>query len=90
MRIWQDLAGASPATTFHDFTSLAGRKRSADHVSSMAICVTGRMPALITPSQPMSRVMSVLTFELFFGYENHSNPPGFKACFAVGSVGGID
>src|SRR5215467_7577097 len=52
---------------FPDFTSLVGRKRSADQVSSMAIWVTGRMPAAMRASQPMSRVISVFMFELFFG-----------------------
>jgi hypothetical protein len=52
---------------FPDFTSLVGRKRSADQVSSMAIWVTGRMPAAMRASQPISRVISVFMLELFFG-----------------------
>src|SRR5437868_3601000 len=67
------------------FTSDIGRKRNADHTSSIDISVTGLHPASKTASQPISRVISVVTFELFFGYDIHSNPPALTALIAIGA-----
>lgn len=44
-----------------------GRKRSADQVSSIETWVTACQPAFLADSQPVSRLMSVFTPELFFG-----------------------
>lgn len=65
-------------------TSAFGLNRSADHTSSMDICVTGLHSLSGKIFQSMSRLISVGIFELCFGYETQSNPPDFTRWMAMG------
>src|SRR6266849_6763197 len=51
----------------------------------MDICVTGLQSLSGKISQSTSRLRSVGTFELCFGYETQSNPPGFTSLIAIGT-----
>ena len=65
-------------------TSVFGLKRSADQISSMDIWVTGLQSLSGKIFQSRSRFISVGTFELCFGYESQSRPPGFTISIAMG------